>query len=157
MIKNSPDQHLNHCYYLSFAIGMVAHFERRGGSMVACQTVVLQSWVRIWHLPSPQLTANLLVACHMGWHLAAGWPLWGAKEEKITKNEPLVHQKHIKKKKVSLEYRSEKLLLPSGRTSWGCWALHSSSRLVSSPRSLPCQTGRRRRGWIQVGFRAGSR
>jgi hypothetical protein len=45
---------------------------RRGGSMVACQTVVLQSWVRIRRLPSPQLTANLLVGCHLGWHLAAG-------------------------------------------------------------------------------------
>ncbi len=29
--------------------------------MVACQTVVLQSWVRIQRLPSPQLTADLLV------------------------------------------------------------------------------------------------
>jgi hypothetical protein len=40
---------------------------RHGGSMVACQTVVLQSRVRIQRLPSPQLTADLL-----GWHLAAG-------------------------------------------------------------------------------------
>jgi hypothetical protein len=32
--------------------------------------------------------------------LAAGWPLWGATEEKITKNEPLVPQKHTKKKKT---------------------------------------------------------
>jgi hypothetical protein len=28
---------------------------RHGGSMVAHQTVVLQSWVRIQRLPSPQL------------------------------------------------------------------------------------------------------
>ncbi len=48
-------------------------------------TVVLQSWVRIRHLPSPQQTANLLEGCHLGWHLAEGWPLWGATEEKIMK------------------------------------------------------------------------
>jgi hypothetical protein len=34
-----------------------------GGSIVVCQTFILQSWVQIWHLPSPQLTANLLVGC----------------------------------------------------------------------------------------------
>jgi hypothetical protein len=45
---------------------------RRGGSMVVHQTVVLQSWVRIRCLSIPQLTANLLVGCHLGWHLAAG-------------------------------------------------------------------------------------
>jgi hypothetical protein len=43
-----------------------------GCSVVARQTVVLQSRVRIRRLPSPQLTANLLVGCHLGWHLAAG-------------------------------------------------------------------------------------
>jgi hypothetical protein len=58
---------------------------RRGGLMVARQTVVLQSRVQIWRLPSPQLTAILLVGCHLGWHLAAGWPLWGATEKKIMK------------------------------------------------------------------------
>jgi hypothetical protein len=58
---------------------------RHGGSMVAWQTVVLQSRVQIQRLPSLQLTADLLVGCHLGWHLAAGWPLWGATEEKITK------------------------------------------------------------------------
>ncbi len=68
--------------------------------MVARQTVVLQSRVQIRRLPSQQLSANLLVGCHLGWHMAAGWPLWGATEEKITKKEPLVHQKHTKKKKV---------------------------------------------------------
>jgi hypothetical protein len=45
---------------------------KRGGSMVALQTVVLQSRVRVRQLPSPQLTDNLLVGCHLGWHLAAG-------------------------------------------------------------------------------------
>ncbi len=67
--------------------------------MVARQTVVLQSQVLIRRLPSPQLSANLLVGCHLGWHMAADWPLWGATEENITKKEPLVHQKHTKKKK----------------------------------------------------------
>jgi hypothetical protein len=42
---------------------------RCGGSMVANQTIVLKSRVRIWRLPSPQLTANLLVGCYLGWHL----------------------------------------------------------------------------------------
>ncbi len=45
---------------------------RHGGSIVVRQTVVLQSRVHIRHLPSPQLIANLLVGCHLGWHLAAG-------------------------------------------------------------------------------------
>jgi hypothetical protein len=44
--------------------------------------------------PSPQLTAKLLV----DWHLAASWPLCGATEEKIMKNEPLVGQKKQKNK-----------------------------------------------------------
>jgi hypothetical protein len=44
----------------------------RGGSMVAHQTVVLQSRVQIRHLPSPQQTANLLEGCHLGWHFAEG-------------------------------------------------------------------------------------
>ncbi len=65
---------------------------RHGGTVVACLTVVLQSRVQIWHLPSPQLTANCLVGCHLRWHLAARWPLWGATEEKIMRNELLVHQ-----------------------------------------------------------------
>jgi hypothetical protein len=76
------------------------YIPRRGGSLVARLTVVLQSQVRNRRLPSPQLTANLLVGCHLGWHLAAGWPLWGATEEKIMRNEPLVRQKHIKKKYI---------------------------------------------------------
>jgi hypothetical protein len=40
--------------------------------MVVCQTVVLQSRVRIRRLPSPQLIDYLLVGCHLGWHLAVG-------------------------------------------------------------------------------------
>ncbi len=72
---------------------------RHGGSMVARQTVVLLSRVRIWCLPSQQLTANLLAGWHLGYHLALGLPLWVATEQKITKNEPLVRQKHLQKKK----------------------------------------------------------
>ncbi len=34
--------------------------------MVVHQTVVLQSRVRIWRRPSPQLTANPLMGCHLG-------------------------------------------------------------------------------------------
>jgi hypothetical protein len=58
--------------------GVVAQWEawwlfgRRGSSTTARQIVVLQSWVRIWRLHSPQLIANLLVGCYPGWHLAAG-------------------------------------------------------------------------------------
>jgi hypothetical protein len=33
--------------------------------MAARQTVVLQSWVQIQYLPSPQLTANLVVGRHL--------------------------------------------------------------------------------------------
>jgi hypothetical protein len=51
---------------------MVAQFGRHGGSMVAHQTVVQQSQVQIRSLPSPQLTAILLVGCHLEWNLAAG-------------------------------------------------------------------------------------
>ncbi len=51
--------------------GMVAQ-GRHGDSVVARLTVVLQSRVRIRHLPSPQLTAKCLVGCHLRWHLTAG-------------------------------------------------------------------------------------
>jgi hypothetical protein len=73
------------------------------GSIVARQTVVLQSRARIRRLPTPQQTANLLEGCHLGLHLAAGWTQWGATEEKITKK----CQKHIKKKKISLKYQGK--------------------------------------------------
>ncbi len=67
--------------------GMMAQIGRHGGSVmrgmvaqnweawwpvVARLAVVLHSRVRIWRLPRPQLTANLLVGCHLGWHLAVG-------------------------------------------------------------------------------------
>jgi hypothetical protein len=58
--------------YQIFLGSVVAQCGKHGGSMVERQTVVLQSRVQIRHLPSPQLTANLLVGCHLGWHLAAG-------------------------------------------------------------------------------------
>ncbi len=67
--------------------------------MVAHQAVVLQSQVRIRRLPSPQLTANLLVGCHPGMALGCGLTsVRGNRGKKITKNEPLVPQKHTKKK-----------------------------------------------------------
>jgi hypothetical protein len=67
--------------------------------MVAHQAVVLQSRVRIRHLPSPQLTANLLVGCHPG--KALGWGLTSVRGNrgKNYNTEPLVSQKHTKKKK----------------------------------------------------------
>jgi hypothetical protein len=68
---------------------------RRDSSMVACQTVVLLSWVRIWRLPSPQLTANPLVGCHLGCGLTSVRGNRGEKLQKLT----LVRQKHTKKKK----------------------------------------------------------
>ncbi len=66
--------------------------------MVAHQTVVLQSRVLIWRLPSPQLTANLLVGYHLGWHLATGLISVRGNRGENYENEPLVRQKHIKKK-----------------------------------------------------------
>jgi hypothetical protein len=81
--------------------GVVAQAGRCGSSMVARQTVVLQSRVRIRCLPSPQLTANLLVGCHLGWHLAAFWPLWGATEVKIMKMNPGSPKKY--KEKTNLQ------------------------------------------------------
>jgi hypothetical protein len=51
---------------------------------------------------SPQPTADCQSSGGLSWHLAAGWPLWGATEEKIMRNEPLVRQKHIKKTKYLL-------------------------------------------------------
>jgi hypothetical protein len=68
--------------------------------MVAHQTVVLQSRVRILCLPSPQLTANLLVGCHLGMELGCGLTsVRGNRGEKYV-NELLVRQKHKKKKKI---------------------------------------------------------
>jgi hypothetical protein len=73
---------------------------RRGSSIVAYQAVVLQSRVRIWHLPSPQLTANLLVGCHLKMALGCGLTSVRGNRGKNYKNEPLVPQKHTKKKKL---------------------------------------------------------
>jgi hypothetical protein len=66
---------------------------------VAHQAVVLQSRVRIRRLPSPQLIANLLVGCHPGMALGCGLPSVRGNRGKNHENEPLVPQKHTKKKK----------------------------------------------------------
>jgi hypothetical protein len=65
----------------------------------AHQTVVLQSRVRIRRLPSPQLTANLLVGCHLEMALGCGLTSVRGNRGKNYENEPLVPQKHTKKKK----------------------------------------------------------
>jgi hypothetical protein len=51
--------------------GMVALWEAwwLSGSTPDCCPAVPGSNPR---LPSPQLTANLLAGCHLGWHLAGG-------------------------------------------------------------------------------------
>ncbi len=67
--------------------------------MVAHQAVVLQSRVRIRRLPSPQLIANLLVGCHPGMALGCGLTSVRGNRGKNYENEPLVPQKHTKKKK----------------------------------------------------------
>jgi hypothetical protein len=75
--------------------------------MVAHQAVVLQSWVRTRRLPSPQLTANLLVGYHLGKALGCGLTSVRGNRGKNYENEPLnyeneplVPQKHTKEKKV---------------------------------------------------------
>jgi hypothetical protein len=67
--------------------------------MVVHQTVVLQSRVQIRCLSSPQLTANLLVGCHFGMALACGLTSVRGNRGENYENEPLVCQKHTKKKK----------------------------------------------------------
>jgi hypothetical protein len=67
--------------------------------MVAHQTVVLQSQVQIRRLPSPQLTANFLVGCHLGMVLGCRLTSVRGNREENYENEPLVRQKHTKKKK----------------------------------------------------------
>jgi hypothetical protein len=67
--------------------------------MVVHQTVVLQSRVQIRCLPSPQLTANLLVGSHLGMALACGLTSMRGNRGENYENEPLVRQKHTKKKK----------------------------------------------------------
>jgi hypothetical protein len=68
--------------------------------MVAYQSVVLQSRVQIWCLPSPQLTANLLVGCHLGMAFGCGLTSVRGNRGENYENEPLVRQKHPKKKKI---------------------------------------------------------
>ncbi len=68
--------------------------------MVAHQAVVLQSQVRIRPLPSPQLTANLLVGCHPGMALGCGLTSVRGNRGKNYDNEPLVPQKQTKEKKT---------------------------------------------------------
>jgi hypothetical protein len=67
--------------------------------MVAHQAVVLQSRVRIRRLPSPQLTANLLVGCHPGMAHGCGLTSVRGNRGKNYENELLDPQKHTKKKK----------------------------------------------------------
>jgi hypothetical protein len=67
--------------------------------MVAHQTVVLQSRVRIQRLPSPQLTANILMGCHLGMALDCGLTSVSGNRGENYENEQLVRQKHTKKKK----------------------------------------------------------
>ncbi len=66
--------------------------------MVAQQTVVLQSRVQIRRLPSPQLTANLLVGCHLGMALDCVLTSVRGNRGENYENELLVCQKHTKKK-----------------------------------------------------------
>jgi hypothetical protein len=73
--------------------------------MVAHQTVILQSRVRIRRLPSPQLTANLLVGCQLGMALGCGLTSVRGKRGENYKNEPLVPQKHTKKKEKKTSWR----------------------------------------------------
>ncbi len=67
--------------------------------MVAHQTVVLQSRVRIRRLPSPQLTPNLPVGCHLGMALGCRLTSVRGNRGENYENEPLVPQKHTKGKK----------------------------------------------------------
>ncbi len=69
---------------------------RHGGSVVAGLTVVPGSNLAS---PQPTATANLLVGYHLGWHLAVGWPLLGATEEKImrTAGSPKTYKEKKKK------------------------------------------------------------
>jgi hypothetical protein len=60
--------------------------------MVAHQAVVLQFRVRIRCLPSPQLTANLLVGCHLGMALGCGLTSVRGNRGKNYKNE---HTKYL--------------------------------------------------------------
>jgi hypothetical protein len=51
-----------------------------------------------------QLTANLLVGCHLGMALGCGLTSVRGNRGKNYKNEPLVPQKHTTNKKIILEH-----------------------------------------------------
>jgi hypothetical protein len=107
MITIVTDVYTSYMYtwtrYFTYCGGVVAQWRRRGGSIAeawwfndsapdCCPAVPGSN-------PASQLIAHLLVGCHLGWYLAAGWPLWGATEEKIVKMDRWCAKKHIKKKK----------------------------------------------------------
>jgi hypothetical protein len=71
---------------------------RHGGSMVACHTVVLLSRVRVQHLPRRNLTANLLVGCYLGWHLAKADLCEGQQRRKLRKMNRWFAKKNKEKK-----------------------------------------------------------
>ncbi len=111
--------------------------------MVARQTVVLQFRVRNRRLPSsPQLNTNLLVGCHLGWHLAAGWPLWGATEEKMTKwtaGSPKTYKEKKNCKKIVCYEKFKRKTTVSKQAAVDVFKLYLCSR-VSDPRSFLCST-----------------
>ncbi len=74
----------------SILVGVVAQWKRT--------RLVLQSRVRIRRLPSPQLTANLLVGCHLGMGLGCVLTSVRGNRGENYENEPLVPKKHTKKK-----------------------------------------------------------
>ncbi len=73
--------------------------------MVAYQTVVLQSRFRIRRPPSPQLTANLLVGCHLEMALGCGLTSVRGNRGENYENEPLVRQKTYKERNFSYHVR----------------------------------------------------
>jgi hypothetical protein len=82
--------------------------------MVAYQTVVLQSRVRIRRPPSPQLTANLLVGCHLEMALGCGLTSVRGNRGENYENEPLVRQKTYKEKKKRFLNSISAVILVSG-------------------------------------------
>jgi hypothetical protein len=76
--------------------------------MVAHQAVVLLSRVRIRRLPSPQLTANLLVGCHLGMALGCGLTSVRGNRGKITKMNRWFPKKLQRKKKKKIVLKAFK-------------------------------------------------
>jgi hypothetical protein len=70
--------------------------------MVVHQAVVLQSRVRIRRLPSPQLTANLLVGCHLGMALGRGLTSVRGNRGKKLRKMNRWFPKNIQRKKMEL-------------------------------------------------------